>query len=260
MQGKVILISIDGMRPDGFLQCGSPFAERLMSLGAYTLEGRSVFPPVTLPVHTSIFHSVTPQRHGITTNIFVPFARPVNGLFEQIKAAGGKSAMFYGWEQMRDVSRPGSLSWSEYVSVYLNDFNGKTDDDLTRRAIERINESKPDFVFLYLPETDEEGHAVGWMTGPYLALIKNALENVRRVLEACGEEYTVIVTADHGGHDRSHGQDIPEDMTVPMFFIGPRFTPGKALSNVSVLDIAPTAADILGVCPAPEWEGRSLAE
>jgi hypothetical protein len=135
MQGKVILISIDGMRPDGFMKCGSPFAERLSELGAYTLEGKTVFPPVTLPVHTSIFHSVTPQRHGITTNIFVPFARPVNGLFEQIKAAGGVSAMFYGWEQMRDVSRPGSLSWSEYMSVYLNDLNGKTDSGLTLRAM-----------------------------------------------------------------------------------------------------------------------------
>ena len=65
MNRKVILISIDGMRPDGLLQCGNPFVQELMKRGSYTLEGSSVNPPVTLPCHMSIFHSVTPDRHGI---------------------------------------------------------------------------------------------------------------------------------------------------------------------------------------------------
>ena len=30
MKNKVILISIDGMRPDGFLECGNPYIEELM--------------------------------------------------------------------------------------------------------------------------------------------------------------------------------------------------------------------------------------
>ena len=90
---KVILISIDGMRPDGFLNCKNPFAEKMMELGAYSLNASSMTPSVTLPCHLSIFHSVPPVRHGITTNTYIPFARPINGLFEQIKMAGGVSAM-----------------------------------------------------------------------------------------------------------------------------------------------------------------------
>ena len=84
MKRKVILISIDGMRPDGFLQCGNPFAQDMMRLGSYTLDGRTVFPSVTLPCHMSLFHSVPPERHGITTNTYMPQVRPVSGLFEQI--------------------------------------------------------------------------------------------------------------------------------------------------------------------------------
>ena len=38
------------------------------------------------------------------------------------------------------------------------------------------------------------------------------------------------------------------------------FDENKVLENVSILDLTPTAADILSVHPAPEWEGRSLAE
>ncbi len=255
---KVILISIDGMRPDGFLNCKNPFAKKMMELGAYSLSAKSMNPSVTLPCHLSIFHSVPPARHGITTNTYIPFARPINGLFEQIKMAGGVSAMYYGWEPLRDVSRPSSLTFSGYINAYAEEH---TDGKLTDMALERIEKSKPDFVFLYMVETDEKGgHDGGWMSETYLDYINHAVDNVRRVYEAVGEEYTIIVTADHGGHDRSHGSELPEDMTIPQFYIGKRFTPGKVLEDLSLLDIAPTVADIMSVPCAPEWEGRSVAE
>ena len=74
------------------------------------------------------------------------------------------------------------------------------------------------------------------------------------------DEYTIIVIADHGGHDRTHGTTMDEDMTIPMFFIGDEFEGGKELENVSILDIAPTIAKIIGVPPATEWEGKVLFE
>ena len=255
---KVILISIDGMRPDGFLSCGNPFIEEMMRLSSYTLEGQTVFPSVTLPCHMSMFHSVPPERHGITTNLYIPFARPLNGLFEQLKLFRKISAMYYGWEPLRDVSRPESLKFASYLNAYMED---KTDASLTDLALERIEKSKPDFVFLYMVETDEKGgHDHGWMSPEYLDCISCAIDNVKRVWEAFGDEYTIVVTADHGGHDRSHGTHMKEDMTIPMFFIGKRFEAGKQLENISILDIAPTIADVMSILPAPEWEGKSLAK
>ena len=258
MENKVILVSIDGMRPDGVMQCGNPFVAKMMETGAYTLDAKTVLPSVTLPCHMSMFHSVPPTRHGIVTNTYTPMVRPLNGLFEQIAAAGGVSAMYYGWEPLRDVARPGSLKFAGYLNAYAED---TTDGKLTDLALDRIEKSSPDFVFLYMVETDEKGgHDNGWMSEAYLGYISAAIDNVKRVWEACGDRYTVIVTADHGGHDRSHGSDLPEDVTIPMFFMGSRFTAGKALENVSILDLTPTIADILSVYPAPEWEGRVLAE
>ena len=77
-------------------------------------------------------------------------------------------------------------------------------------------------------------------------------------LATLSEDYTVIITADHGGHDRTHGTDLPEDMTIPLFIMGENFEPGTKLENVSILDIAPTIADVLGAPPDAEWEGKSL--
>lgn len=254
---KVILVSIDGMRPDGLLQCGHPFVDKIPEIASYTFDAQTVLPSVTLPCHLSMFHSVPPQRHGITANNYLPFARPIEGLFERISHTGGTCAMYYGWEPLRDVSRPDSLRWASFVHSYSDD---ATDGILTDLALERIAKSKPDFVFLYMVETDEKGgHDSGWMSETYLQYVNAAIDNVRRVYEAAGDEYTIIVTADHGGHDRGHGSDSPEDMTIPMFFIGDRFEAGKKLENVSILDIAPTIADVLSVIPAPEWEGKSLA-
>ncbi len=102
----------------------------------------------------------------------------------------------------------------DIINAYSFDY---TDAMLTERALNYINLAKPDFVFLYMVETDEKG-----------------------------------------GHDRIHGTDMPEDMTIPMFFCGKQFECNKELENVSILDIAPTIADILGIETPREWEGKSL--
>jgi len=255
MKEKVIFISIDGMRADGILACNHPFVDKMMKLGSYTLEGNSVVPPVTLPCHLSMFYGIPPQRHGISTNTFVPMVRPVEGLFEQIKNAGGSSALYYSWEAIRDVARPGTLKHAEFTWVGAAE---RADAMLTESALTYIKSEKPDFVFLYMARTDAIGHNEGWMSEAYLQCIYNAIEDVKRVIEEVGDEYTVIITSDHGGHERTHGVEIPEDMIIPMFFIGPDFEAGKKLSEISLLELAPTIADIMGVPKTQEWEGKSI--
>ena len=256
MNKKVILISIDGMRPDGLMTCGNPYVKELERICTYTYTGRSMEPSVTFPCHFSMTHSVSPQRHGILTNTYVPQVRPVTGIFEKIKHAGGVSAMFYGWEPLRDIALPGTLKFATYINAYMKE---SSDTVLTDEALQVIGENKPDFAFLYMVETDEKGgHDNGWMSEEYLRRISIAIDNVKRVIETFGDEYSVIVMADHGGHDRSHGSTLPEDMTIPFFFYGPDFAPGKAVEGLSLLDIAPTIAHLMGIEPEKEWEGHSV--
>ena len=256
MQNKVILISVDGMRPDAFLSCDHPYIHEIMKKAYYTIRGRTVMPSVTLPCHMSMFHSVTPQRHGITTNVYIPMARPLNGLLEQLKLVKADTAMFYTWEELRDLSRPSCLTYSELVHLRTDEH---VDNVITDKALARIRESKPDFVFLYLGELDDKaGHSYGWMSPEYYRRLSVAVDNIQRVVEACGEEYTIVITADHGGHDRTHGTEMPEDMTIPMFYIGKAFEAGKRFEGGSILDIAPTIAKIMGIDPADEWEGTPV--
>ena len=256
MDKKVILMSIDGMRPDGLMQCGSEHLEKLKAMGSYTFNAQTVFPSKTLPCHMSLFLGVPPMRHGIITNTFGPQVHEIKGIFEKIRALGGECAFFYGWEPLRDVASPGSCRYATYFNAYMEE---SVDNILTDEAIKLIEWKKPDFVFLYQVDTDEKGgHDCGWMSEGYLWRIKNAINNAMRVIEKFGDEYTVIITADHGGHDRMHGTDLPEDMTIPMFYIGKEFEPGRELDGVTLLDIAPTIAKIMGMPPEKEWEGKAL--
>ena len=259
MGNKVLLILCDGMRSDSLSACGHPYVPELLRQSASTLEARSVFPSVTLPCHMSLFHSVSPDRHGILTNTYVPQVRPVEGLMERLSRFGKRCAMFYTWEPLRDLTRPGSLTLGLFASGRELGYEAATRYTAEAALTALAGPEPPDFTFLYLGEPDEGGHDRGWMSPEYLRSVSRAWDWVRRAAEVLSPGDTLLVTADHGGHGRSHGDDCPEDMTIPLLVRGPDFSPGAALpGDVSILDLAPTAAALLGVSPCRDWEGRSL--
>ena len=255
---KVLLILVDGMTPASLAASETPVFPELCRTSRFTLNARTVMPSVTLPCHMSLFHSVGTERHGILTNTYVPQVRPVKGLCEVLSAAGRKCAIFYNWEQLRDLTRPGSLSRADFVAGITHGYP-EANRILADRVIAMFKSGEtPDFIFLYFGWSDEAGHKYGWMTPEYLAAVRQSFECISGVLDVLPDEYRLIVTADHGGHARSHGTDAPEDMTIPIFLRHSTIAPGELAAGASILDIAPTVAAWLGVPADPDWEGKSL--
>ena len=252
---KTILIVVDGMRPDDLENI--EYVKKIMSESTYSMDAVTVYPSVTLPCHMSLFHSVAPDRHGTTDNIYAPQVRPIRGLCEVLAYADKTSAFFYNWEQLRDLSRPGMLAYSYFASQDQLGYEN-TNRMVTENAIAYIKENKPDFAFIYLGWVDEAGHKYGWMSSEYMHAMKESWKSIESILEPNLGDYEVIITADHGGHDRHHGSTMKEDMTIPVFLKGKNFEAGKKLDNVSILDIAPTIATLMGVKIPKEWEGKIL--
>ena len=81
----VILISIDGLRPDYILDADRhglkiPNLRRMMADGAYAKAVTGVLPTVTYPSHTTMVTGVAPARHGILNNSpFDPFGKNQGG-------------------------------------------------------------------------------------------------------------------------------------------------------------------------------------
>ena len=252
---KVILVLIDGMRPDGFEQCKNEYTEELKKNSFYTLNARTVSPPITLPAHLSLFYGVSPEVHGTMINSFMSHDYVGKGLFETLDSSRRKSCFYYNWEQLRDITRPGAVTSSEYIRI------GDVDDAdaaVTERALTGIKEMKPDFAFIYMGMTDSAGHTYGWMSEDYLKTLNVAIANVKKIIDAAKDEYTVILTADHGGHKNEHGLDIDDDMIIPMFIVNKDLGSGQIKGDVSILDVAPTVLDLLDIKKPDAWEGSSL--
>ena len=252
---KVLMILADGMRPDSLGDV--ELAQKIINKSSYIPDAQTVFPSVTLPCHISLFHSVTPQRHGTTTNTYMPQVRPVNGLCEVLKQADKKCAVFYNWEEIRDVSRPNSLAHACFYAGRRIGYK-QAGEELTDEAIRYLKKYDTDFTFIYFGYPDMQGHNYGWMTDEYMEAIESCWNNIEKLMNELGDEYTYIITADHGGHDRTHGTDMPEDMVIPVIINGEGFGKEKAFENVNIVDLAPTVTKLLGVEPDGEWEGRAL--
>lgn len=257
MSEKVLLILVDGMRSDSLERAGHPFIEEMKAKGSHTLEAQTVMPSVTLPCHMSLFHSVKPERHGILENVYTAQVRPIAGLFEQLAAHQQVCGMFHNWSELRDLARPGSLAHSCFISGTAYTYEA-SNQMLTDHAIGYINDQMPDFTFLYLGLVDEIGHRHGWMSEAYIQSVNDSWDCIERAVRSIPETYTVIVTSDHGGHDRTHGTDRPEDMTIPILMAGSPFAPGNHIADANIIDLAPTIAKLLGVPSNKDWEGKCL--
>jgi predicted AlkP superfamily pyrophosphatase or phosphodiesterase len=248
-----VLIMLDGLRPDAITPERTPHLTAFMQRGASTLKAQSVMPSITLPCHTSIFYSMPPQQHGITENIWQKPTPPAQGLVEHLHDHDKRTGFIYNWEPLRDLSPVGNLYFNFFINTGY-DLDG--DDIIAETAIPYGQRQAFDFTFIYFATIDVAGHLHDWMSERYLAQVARVDALVGRVIHAMPETTTVIIQADHGGHEQMHGTNRPEDITIPWLIAGPNIAKGKTITApVSLLDTAPTIAHVLGLPPAPTWQG-----
>lgn len=255
---RVLILSIDGLRPDAIPLAPMPNLMALMQSGAYTLAAQTVFPSVTLIAHSSMLTGLCPAKHGVNWNDYIPENGYAQGtdLFDLAHAAGLQTAMYVNKEKLRQITEPASTD----RFVYVNDRDSVLADAL-------LADFPQDFglLFVHFGTTDGMGHVHGWMSPEQLSVAYRADEALGRILaelDARGlrDETLVIVSADHGGHDTTHGTYMPVDMTIPWVAAGPGITPGVLASPVHTMDTAATAAYVLGLPIPSEWDGVPVYE
>lgn len=252
---KVVLISIDGTRADAVTQCGSPFVDFLMKNGTYCLNEITVYPSVTLPCHYSMTHGIPPTRHGMTVNFYTPPVRPVAGIFEIVNGYGGKVAMCSNFVTLRDLASPEAV----HVSYFLKMAHYEEEDHMVaEKALEFLKTETPDIMFVHMVDTDHYGHDHGFMSDKYIERMRIAYDLAQKIYEAAKDDYVVIVTSDHGGHDRIHGTDMKEDMFVPFFMVGEGVKKAHELKDMCIIDVTSTIADVMGVPQLQFWEGKII--
>jgi len=255
---RVLILSIDGFRPDAISLAPMPTLIDLMKRSAYSLTAQTVYPSVTLVAHTSMLSGQCPAKHKVDWNDYIPengYAQ-VTDLFDITHNAGMQTVMYVGKEKLRQITEPGSTD----IFQFINDRDLVITDTL-------IQNFPADFrlMFVHFPTTDWMGHEYGWLSGEQLSVLfraDQAIANLLAELDRRGlrEETLIIITADHGGHDTTHGSSLNEDMTIPWIAFGAGIQPAELTSSINTVDTAATAAFALGLPIPAEWDGVPIYE
>lgn len=241
IEPSVLVITIDGLRPDALARVQPPNLLALAGRGAHTMAARTVVPPNTLPAHASIVSGVDPDTHGITWGDYQPARGTITvpTIFTIAHAAGMRTALVCGKNVFRQLDAPGSID-------FFADLPGG-DHAVATEAIARLGE-RYRLMLVHFADVDLVGHVSGWMSDAQLRQVGDTDAAVGRLLAAVPAGTVVILTADHGGMGLNHVTEQPEDMTVPWMIAGPGVVPGRVLAvPVNVRDTAATALVILGL-------------
>jgi hypothetical protein len=255
---RVIIISIDGLRPDAIELAPMPNLMELIKSGAYSLTAQTIFPSATLPSHASMLTGLCPKKHGVDWNDYIPQRGIAQGIdiFDIAQEAGLHTVMFAGKEKIQQVTAASSLD----TFVWVNDRDKVLMDTL-------LADFPMDFdlLFIHLATTDDMGHVYGWLSPEQLSVVYRADEALGALLAALDErglrdQTLLIITADHGGHNKRHGTRQPVDMTIPWIAAGRGVAPKQLETAVHTMDTAATVAYSLGLPIPAEWDGTPILE
>jgi hypothetical protein len=264
MVRKVLIIGVDGMRPDAMLAANTPNFHSLISHGAFSPVCQAEDITVSGPGWSSILTGVHRVKHNVVDN---SFAAPNYATYPHF---------FKRLQQSCNASTASIVQWSPVNTQICQDnadvlVTGVAGDAVASSCVELLNSGNPDVVFLHFDDVDHAGHAYGFSpTVPqYLAAIESVDAFAGRVLTAlaarptaANEDWLVIVTSDHGGTpDGTHGRDIPEHRNTGLIVSGRSTAIGTTITPTPALvDVPATVMTFLGLAidPAWGWDGRAV--
>ncbi len=209
----LLLVSIDGMRPDYVLEAGKhglklPHLTGLARGGAFATGVRGVLPTATYPSHTAIITGVAPARHGIVANH--PFGHSVKDL----------DVWYYYAEDLRaptlwDAATQGgyvtgSISWP--VTVGATSIRWNIPEYALTRTPEDVRITRGASTPGLMAQLEKKA-------GPYLTEVSDAVKRdwarTRYVVELIRQKHARFVTVHLAASDNLQHRHGP--FTPPVF-------------------------------------------
>jgi len=266
---KVLVVGIDGIRPDILARVSTPNLDALARQGVMVQDARTGFPTVSGPGWSSFLNGVWPEKHGVTDNEFtgkrydlfpdfltrIEEVRPELGTFAiadwtpLVRAEDGSPTISDRVDDRR-VLDGYELGWVE------------ADEETVQQAVGVLRGGDPDALFVYLGNPDETSHEYGSIGAEYRASIALADRHVGRLVAAlrqrptyAQEDWLILSSTDHGRRtDGGHGGDTPEERTIYFLASGPAVHADLVPDSVFIVDVAVTALTHLGIPIDPAWD------
>ena len=255
---RVLIVSFDGLRPDAISEAPMPNLLKLVEGGAYSFTSdRTIDYPATSPSHASMLSGLCMADHGVIYNKYFQYMGYSKGvdLFDLAHAAGMRTVMIVNKDKLRQLAEPETTDVFEVA--YGEPAVGKA-------AVAQIEQGFG-LMFVHFAGGDTRGHKFGWMSGEYMKVLRqgdDALGTMLTALKDNGllETTLIMVSSDHGGHEKNHIGLVIEDYRIPWIVSGPGVVHVEITQAMYTMDTAVTAAYALGFPLQPEWAGIPIYE
>ena len=274
---NVVLVTLDTTRADrlgayGRANAGTPNLDRLAASGVRFADAWSVV-PITLPAHLSMMTGCTPVTHGVRDNGGTKYDGRIPTLATRFAANGYRTAAVVSASVL-------DSDWGVNAGfgVYDDRLDGNSERSAasaTTRALEILGSStEPLFLWVHYfdPHWNYEPpppFAARFRDDPYqgeIASVDFELGRLLAGLDKAKPKSIIIVIGDHGESLGEHGErthgifTYRSTLSVPFLIAGAGIPAGRVvLEPVSIIDLAPTVAELTGLSPAKLQDGISLA-
>lgn len=263
---RIVLVVMDGLRPDAITPAHMPQLTALLARGWQASAALTVRPSVTVAALCSLASGVEPARHGLTAAGFPALGslRSLRPLPVELRRLGVETTVFI----------PTLSPHARWVASGLLRLGGvsalRTAPPAPARLVAAARDhlagnAGREFVVVYLNDADLAGHHWGWMSPAYLRAA-GAIDRAMPALGALADDpgTLLIITADHGGggvdptdHDAPH----PVNDRIPLALVGGQVAHGQVGEGpVRLLDIPPTVLHGFGGTAPAGYAGRVIHE
>lgn len=259
----VVIVGLDGCRPEAIRQAEAPVMQQLAREGAVCWKARAVQPTVTQVNWAAMLTGCMPEKNGINQH---PVTEATLGkissnspsIFQLAAANNLSSVAFLGhWKLFALETNTPNIRFEHSPYEARN---------VSAIAAEHLARNRPALCFVYMGDLDGAGHKFGWLSSEQLNVAKTVDTSVGTLVRTLRDNEMwnstlLLITSDHGGHDRSHSEGTEADFTIPWIAAGPLVKQGIVIErSLSTCDTAATAAFFLGLDAAPVWDGRPVTE
>lgn len=255
-QNKVLILGIDGCRPDALLAAKTPNLDNLWQNGAYSFKAKTDDLSWSGVCWTGMLTGVWKDKHNVMGNQYLnPNIKQYPHFFNLAK------------QQQPELRTYSIANWSPVHTILQeNDatvVKSKLTDGLVTRSVKKmLKKENVDVMFVHLDNVDHAGHSTGFTPDnpKYIKAIEKTDKNVGRIVKAlkkrknyANENWLILVSTDHGGSGTNHGEATPEHTTIFYIASGNDVEKGEIKKQVYVIDVAVTALKHLNIDIKKEW-------
>ena len=261
---RVVLVVLDGLRPDAIVRFRLDRVANLARRGASTYRAQTVSPSITPCAMASLLTGASPERHGMQSERFrLPRPRgPVHPLAQELARHSLPSSFFM--PQVPFLMRGIAARLATALGLGLFRHHGRNAGDVLAAARSTLASQRRGLIVLHWLDADRAGHEAGWMSPRYAEAAERmdaALGALEAAVDLDDPTTLMIALADHGGggatpthHDSAH----PLDTTIPVMLAGGAVVPCDLGAGVSLTDIPATILWALGIARPDSYVGRPL--